>query len=127
MVWQENDFDYVSVDIVKRASAKLEKAGYLLIGNYSKDPGDKTKCYTVNDEKLEELYFEVNKKKLEHERKVLEKEIQNTMHNALWQNAPIPTRHLMLFQYNDTMMEIRKYSYIYVYNSKTSRKKTGDC
>ena len=43
MVWQENDFDYVSVDIVKRASAKLEKAGYLLIGNYSKDPGDKTK------------------------------------------------------------------------------------
>lgn len=43
MVWQENDFDYVSVDIVKRASAKLEKAGYLLIGNYNKDPGDKTK------------------------------------------------------------------------------------
>lgn len=126
MVWQENDFDYVSVDMVKRASAKLEKAGYLLIGNYSKDPGDKTKWHTINDEKLEELYFEVNKKKLEHERKVLEKEIQNTMHNALWQNAPIPTRHLMLFQYNDTMMEIRKYSYTYVYNSKTSRRKTGD-
>lgn len=126
MVWQENDFDYVSVDMVKRASAKLEKACYLLIGTYSKDPGDKTKWHTINDEKLEELYFEVNKKKLEHERKVLEKESQNTMHNALWQNAPIPTRHLMLFQYNDTMMEIRKYSYIYVYNGKTSRRKTGD-
>ena len=42
-----------------------------------------------NDEKLEELYFELNKKKLEHERSILEKESQNTMHNALEQNAPM--------------------------------------
>ncbi|MDY2793728.1 DUF6017 domain-containing protein [Peptostreptococcus porci] len=85
--WQEKDFDYMSVDTVKRTFAKLEKAGYLLIGNYNKDPRDKTKWYTINDEKLEELYLELNKKKLEHERKILEKESRNTMHNALGQNA----------------------------------------
>lgn len=85
--WQEKDFDYMSVDTVKRTFAKLEKAGYLLIGNYNKDPRDKTKWYTINDEKLEELYLELNKKKLEHERKILEKKSRNTMHNALGQNA----------------------------------------
>lgn len=85
--WQENDFDYMSVDTVKRTFAKLEKAGYLLVGNYNKDPRDKTKWYTINDEKLEELYLELNRKKLEHERKILEKESRNTMHNALGQNA----------------------------------------
>ena len=85
--WQEKDFDYMSVDTVKRTFAKLEKAGYLLIGNYNKDPRDKTKWYTINDEKLEELYLELNKKKLEHERKILEKESRNTMHNVLGQNA----------------------------------------
>ena len=31
----------------------------------------------------------MNKKKLEHERSILEKESQNTMHNALGQNAPM--------------------------------------
>ena len=87
--WQENDFDYMSVDTVKRTFAKLEKAGYLLAGNYNKDPRDKTKWYTINDEKLEELYLELNKKKLKHERSILEKESQNTMHNALGQNAPM--------------------------------------
>lgn len=87
--WQEKDFNYMSVDTVKRTFAKLEKAGYLLIGNYNKDPRDKTKWYTINDEKLEELYLELNMKKLEHERKILEKESRNTMHNALGQNALI--------------------------------------
>ena len=87
--WQENDFDYMSVDTVKRTFAKLEKAGYLLVGNYNKDPRDKTKWYTINDEKLEELYFELNKKKMEHERSILEKESQNIIHNALGQNAPM--------------------------------------
>lgn len=40
--WQEKDFDYLSVDTVKRTFSKLEKAGYLLVGNYNKDPRDKT-------------------------------------------------------------------------------------
>ncbi|WP_444700101.1 hypothetical protein [Metamycoplasma equirhinis] len=83
----------MSVDTVRRTFAKLEKAGYLFIGNYNKDPRDKTKWYTINDEKLEELYFELNKKKLKHERNILEKESQNTMHNALWQIAWTITRN----------------------------------
>lgn len=41
--WQENDFDYMSVDTVKRTLAKFEKADYLLLGNYYKTPRDKTK------------------------------------------------------------------------------------
>lgn len=53
--WQENDFDYMSVDTVKRTFTKLAKAGYLLVGNYNKDPRDKTKWYTINNDKLEEL------------------------------------------------------------------------
>lgn len=97
--WQEKDFDYMSVDTVKRTFAKLEKAGYLLIGNYNKDPRDKTKWYTINDEKLEELYLELNKKKLEHERKILEKESRNTMHNALGQNALM--EECKIYQCND--------------------------
>ena len=64
--WQEKDFDYMSFDTVKRTFAKLEKAGFLLVGNYNKDPRDKTKWYTINTEKLEELYAEIeNKKKKE--------------------------------------------------------------
>ena len=39
----EHDFDYMSFDTVKRTFSKLEKAGYLLGGNYNKDIRDKTK------------------------------------------------------------------------------------
>ena len=41
--WQKNNFDYMSFDTVKRTFSKLEKAGYLLVGNYNKDLRDKTK------------------------------------------------------------------------------------
>ena len=83
--WQENDFDYMSVDTVKRTFAKLEKAGFLLVGNYNKDPRDKTKWYTINTEKLEELYTEIQNKKKIEEVKTLEK----TIPTALVQNAPM--------------------------------------
>ncbi len=83
--WQENDFDYMSVDTVKRAFAKLEKAGFLLVGNYNKDPRDKTKWYTINTEHLEELYTEIQNKKKKGEVKTLEK----TIPTALVQNAPM--------------------------------------
>ena len=83
--WQENDFDYMSLDTVKRTFSKLEKAGFLLIGNYNKDPRDKTKWYTINTEKLEELYAEIEDKKQKEELKALEK----AMPNALVQNAPM--------------------------------------
>ena len=88
-VWQEKDFDYLSVDTVKRTFSKLEKAGYLLVGNYNKDPRDKTKWYTINDNKLEELYLELNQRKQEKEREILEQASKSAMPNALGQNAPM--------------------------------------
>ena len=93
--WQEKDFDYLSVDTVKRTFSKLEKAGYLLVGNYNKDPRDKTKWYTINDKKLEELYLELNQRKQEKERKILEqvsKWKREKSTNAMRHLAPM---HLM--------------------------------
>ena len=52
----------MSIYTVKRTFSKLEKMGYLLVGNINKDLRDKTKWYTINDEKPEELYFEMRKK-----------------------------------------------------------------
>ena len=83
--WQEKDFDYMSFDTVKRTFAKLEKAGFLLVGNYNKDPRDKTKWYSINTEKLEELYIEIENKKKKEELQALEKAVPN----ALGQNAPM--------------------------------------
>ena len=87
--WQEKDFDYLSVDTVKRTFSKLEKAGYLLVGNYNKDPRDKTKWYTINDKKLEELYLELNQRKQEKEREILEQVSKSAIPNALGQNQPV--------------------------------------
>lgn len=87
--WQENDFDYMSVDTVKRTFTKLAKAGYLLVGNYNKDPRDKTKWYTINNDKLEELFFEMNQRKMDEERRVREQKLEESMPNALGQNAPM--------------------------------------
>lgn len=83
--WQENDFDYMSFDTVKRTFSKLEKAGYLLVGNYNKDPRDKTKWYTINNDKLEELYMDIDLKK----QKIQTEALKNSMPNALGQNAPM--------------------------------------
>ena len=83
--WQEKDFDYLSVDTVKRTFSKLEKAGYL----YNKDPRDKTKWYTINDNKLEELYLELNQRKQEKEREILEQVSKSAIPNALGQNQPV--------------------------------------
>ncbi|WP_322962495.1 conjugal transfer protein [Mycoplasmopsis cynos] len=57
--WRENDFDYMSLDTVKRTFAKLEKQGYLISGNFNKDSRDKTKWYTIDEEKLFELYEKI--------------------------------------------------------------------
>lgn len=85
--WQANDFDYMSVDTVKRTFNKLEKAGFILVANYNKDPRDKTKWYTINNEKLEELYAEMNRRKVEEEIRVREENLNSELHNALVQNA----------------------------------------
>ena len=68
--WHEKNFKFLSVETVRRVFTKLEKSGFIITGNYNKDPRDKTKWYTINDKKLEELYFEVEdrKKRLENEK-----------------------------------------------------------
>ena len=87
--WQENDFDYMSIDTVKRTFSKLENMGYLLVGNFNKDPRDKTKWYTINDEKLEELYLEMKERKMKKEKEALENQSDVALPNALVQNAPM--------------------------------------
>lgn len=53
--WQQQDFEYWSVDTVKRTFTKLEKLGLVISGNYNKMPMDRTKWYTIDYEKLEEI------------------------------------------------------------------------
>lgn len=65
--WQEKDFDYLSIDTVRRVFIKLEKEGFLIVSNYNKDPRDKTKWYSLNEEKLEELYQEIESRKLRNQ------------------------------------------------------------
>ena len=55
--WKEENFDYMSLDTVKRIFPRLEKAGYLLTGNFNEDTRDKTKWYATNDEQLEALFW----------------------------------------------------------------------
>ena len=87
--WQEKDFDYMSIDTVKRTFAKLEKMGFLLVGNFNKDPRDKTKWYTINEEKLNQLYAELKEKKGIYEGKALKEVTKKAVPNALGQNAPM--------------------------------------
>ncbi|CAM3198542.1 DUF6017 domain-containing protein [Streptobacillus felis] len=92
--WQENDFDYMSVETVKRTFAKLEKQGYLITGNFNKYPRDKTKWYTINNEKLLKLYQEIEEKKKEKEIQALHENVDNSVGyeqvtNALGQNDPM--------------------------------------
>lgn len=61
--WQEKDFDYFSIDTVRRTFIKLEKEGFLIVSNYNKDPRDKTKWYTINDEKLKEFHQDMERRK----------------------------------------------------------------
>jgi len=53
--WHENNFDFWSLDTVKRAFTKLEKLGILLVGNFNQDRRDRTKWYTIDYNKLKEL------------------------------------------------------------------------
>ena len=60
--WQEQDFEYWSVDTIKRTFTKLEKMGFVLSGNFNKMPMDRTKWYTINYEKVEKLAQEIAEK-----------------------------------------------------------------
>ncbi|SFR12544.1 hypothetical protein [Desulfoscipio geothermicus] len=56
--WHENNFDFWSLDTVKRTFTKLENTGVLIVGNFNKDRRDRTKWYSINYKKLEELVSE---------------------------------------------------------------------
>ncbi|WP_249962444.1 hypothetical protein [Histophilus somni] len=89
--WQENDFDYMSFETVKRTFTKLEKQGYLITGNFNKDPRDKTKWYSINEDRLNELYLYLENKKRDSELLALSKNVDNpgdveVITNALGQN-----------------------------------------
>ena len=89
--WQENDFDYMSFETVKRTFTKLEKQGYLITGNFNKDPRDKTKWYSINEDRLNELYLYLENKKRDSELLALSKNVDNSgdvevITNALGQN-----------------------------------------
>lgn len=53
--WKEECFKFWSTDTIKRSFKSLEEKGLLYVGNYNKDPRDRTKWYSVNYEKLEKL------------------------------------------------------------------------
>jgi hypothetical protein len=52
--WEEN-FPFYSLNTIKRAFNKLEGLGLLLSGEFNKLDGDRTKWYTIDYAKLEEL------------------------------------------------------------------------
>lgn len=54
--WREKNFEFWSLDTVKRTFTKLENKGMLLVGNFNKDRRDRTKWYTIDYNKLEELF-----------------------------------------------------------------------
>lgn len=58
--WQIQDFEYWSVDTIKRTFTKLEKSGLVISGNYNKMPMDRTKWYTIDYEKMEELAIKIS-------------------------------------------------------------------
>ena len=55
--WQEQ-LSFWSVETIKRIIRKLEKEGYLLSANYNRLKMDKTKWYSINYEKVSELWDE---------------------------------------------------------------------
>lgn len=79
--WHEKDFSFLSIETVKRTFSKLEKAGYLLTNNFNRDPRDKTKWYSINEDAIAELYEKVMIERDEGARIALT--------NALGQNDPM--------------------------------------
>lgn len=87
--WQENDFDYLSLDTVKRTFSKLEKEGFLLVGHFNKDPRDKTKWYSLNESRLNQLCRDIEERKRKEAEVALKKSDETPLPNALVQNAPM--------------------------------------
>ena len=110
--WHEKNFKFLSVETVRRVFTKLEKSGFIITGNYNKDPRDKTKWYTINDKKLEELYFEVENRKKRLENEKLKENGFEAIPNAFSQNDQmedvkmtkcIESNYINPFSQNDQM------------------------
>lgn len=58
--WKANDFPYWSEKTIQRTFTRLESKGVVLSANYNKLAIDKTKWYTINTKKLQELVDKFN-------------------------------------------------------------------
>lgn len=58
--WKVNDFPYWSEKTIQRTFTRLENKGVVVSANYNKLGIDKTKWYTIDTEKLQELVDEFN-------------------------------------------------------------------
>lgn len=58
--WKANDFPYWSEKTIQRAFTRLESKGIVISANYNKLAIDKTKWYTINTKKLQELVDKFN-------------------------------------------------------------------
>lgn len=58
--WKANDFPYWSEKTIQRTFTRLENKGVVLSANYNKLAIDKTKWYTIDTKKLQELVDEFN-------------------------------------------------------------------
>lgn len=66
--WQENDFEFWSLKTIQRTFSNLEDQGILIVGNYNPDRRDRTKWYSINYDKLDQLvkeyYVQMQKDKM---------------------------------------------------------------
>lgn len=51
--WHQEQFRFWGLNTLKRTFSSLESKELLIVGNYNKDPRDRTKWYRINHEKLE--------------------------------------------------------------------------
>lgn len=58
--WKANDFPYWSEKTIQRTFTRLESKGVVISANYNKLAIDKTKWYTINAKKLQELVDKFN-------------------------------------------------------------------
>lgn len=55
--WHQECFRFWSIDTLKRTFKSLESKKLLVVGNYNKDPRDRTKWYRINHEHLGNYTF----------------------------------------------------------------------
>lgn len=53
--WQKDSFPFFTVATIRRLFEKLEKMGVIITGNYNKAGFDKTKWYSIDEERLNDI------------------------------------------------------------------------